>query len=211
MPERGNAPGERTTFQCAPIRSENLLGVTDEIRSEAKAWNIGTFGGSPEQRAKARKERQRRRDQDRRNNAGCKSRKEYERNSINHAKPWEGEGISRATWYRRGKRGDRLAGTSPITPNKVRQVRVRQVQVHPIKDRETGPIAANIIDTQTDAAASGLASIKTASQRARPYRRPKLLSGRNRSAFPDQPQRSSCPPRWIGTEASSEVRAGFAF
>ena len=30
-------------------------------------------------------------------------REEYENNSISRAKPWEDMGISRATWYRRGK------------------------------------------------------------------------------------------------------------
>lgn len=30
-------------------------------------------------------------------------REEYEANSISRAKPWESLGISRATWYRKGK------------------------------------------------------------------------------------------------------------
>ena len=30
-------------------------------------------------------------------------REEYEANSINRSKPWEALGMSRATWYRKGK------------------------------------------------------------------------------------------------------------
>jgi hypothetical protein len=161
-----------------------LLGITDEIRAEAKAWSIGTFDGSPDQRLKARTERQRHRDTQSRRDKGCLPRAHYEANSLSRNKPWEQEGISRATYYRRLREaGGSFRETSPITPNKVRQVRVRQVQVQPIRVGETGPITPNIIDTQTDAAASGLASNGITHKLRGRYRHPSSLSKRNLPGF----------------------------
>jgi hypothetical protein len=37
----------------------------------------------------------------------AQSRAEYERGSLTRLRPWEAEGISRATWYRRRSKRDR--------------------------------------------------------------------------------------------------------
>ncbi len=89
----------------APMRADKigeLLGITDMIRAEAGAWNIGTLGGSPESRANASRERDRAYQEARRRAAGSKAREEYlEANNLSRSKPWEVEGISRTTYYRR--------------------------------------------------------------------------------------------------------------
>lgn len=77
------------------------LGVTDEVRTEARAWNIGTMNGSSAARAQARRERDRQHKQVKRRIEGVVSRKDYEAKSLSKTKPWEAEGISRRTWYRR--------------------------------------------------------------------------------------------------------------
>ena len=49
------------------------------------------------------RERDRLRKQKQRRAAGVQDRKTYESNSISQQKPWEQLGISRRTWYRKGK------------------------------------------------------------------------------------------------------------
>ena len=67
---------------------------------------IGPTGMTPEERRRisdtARKERARRR-------RGAKTRAHYEGKSLSRQKPWEKEGVSRRTWYRRHQAG---TGTS---------------------------------------------------------------------------------------------------
>ena len=41
-------------------------------------------------------------------------REEYEANSINRSKPWEALGMSRATWYRKGKPATRATSSAPV-------------------------------------------------------------------------------------------------
>lgn len=189
--------GGRHYVSMKPDTIGRLLGITDEIRAEAKAWSIGTFGGSPDQRLKARKERQCHRDTQSRRDKGCRPRADYEANSLSRQKPWDQEGISRPTYYRRLRElGGSLPETSPITPNKARQVRVRQVRLRPIRGRETGSITANIPNTEIDAAASGLASNEKALQRGGRYRHLFLLSKR------------SLPASRVQTECSRTHRAG---
>jgi hypothetical protein len=74
-----------------------LLGITDEIRAEARAWNIGTYGGSPQAREKARKERDKMRKERRRRDDGAKD----HAHSLSRLQPWKEKGISRRTWERR--------------------------------------------------------------------------------------------------------------
>jgi hypothetical protein len=74
-----------------------LLGVTDEIRAEAQAWNLGTYGGSRQSREKARKERDRMRKERRRREDGAKD----HAHSLSRLQPWKEKGISRRTWERR--------------------------------------------------------------------------------------------------------------
>ncbi len=92
----------------APMRPDKigeLLGVTDATREAAQAWNIGTRGGSRAARAKAAMERNRLRDERRRRAAGAAPQAE----SISRTKPWEDDGISRRTWYRRRAEAEPMA------------------------------------------------------------------------------------------------------
>ena len=50
-----------------------------------------------------RREQRREAEAQRRRKAGVRSRAEYEAGSLAALKPWENEGISRATWYRRAR------------------------------------------------------------------------------------------------------------
>jgi hypothetical protein len=108
----------------APMRADKigeLLGITDMIRTEAKAWNIGTRGGSPEDRAKARRERDRTYCEARRRAAGSKTRLEFlEANNLSRLKPWEAEGISRTTWYRRQSEAEANETSPSATSNGTR-------------------------------------------------------------------------------------------
>lgn len=112
---------KRVGHERRPIMSldtiGNLLGVTDEVRREAKAWSVGTFGGSPEARAEARKERNKIAHTRRRRSAGAVTRAAYEAAALSRTRPWEAEGVSRRTWERRratGK-GKALVDASPST------------------------------------------------------------------------------------------------
>lgn len=80
-------------------------------KDERAMLGITTIGAIDENKA-ARTKRRRKLDRQRKENVrrakGMKPREVYEGRSINAAKPWEAEGISRRTWYRR-------RGTSPAT------------------------------------------------------------------------------------------------
>jgi hypothetical protein len=80
-----------------------ILGITDEVRAEAHAWNLGTYGGSKQARERARKERDNMRKERKRRADGAKAHD----HSLSRLKPWEAEGICRRTWERRrAKAGD---------------------------------------------------------------------------------------------------------
>jgi hypothetical protein len=70
----------------------DLLGITE---AEMRACRFRHLV-SPE----IRREQRREVEAQRRRTAGVRSRAEYEAGSLAALKPWEGEGISRATWYR---------------------------------------------------------------------------------------------------------------
>ncbi|MEK4034259.1 hypothetical protein WOA01_15275 [Methylocystis sp. IM2] len=80
------------------------LGITEAVRTEAKAWNLGTYDGSPEARERARSERKKQHRTIKRRAEGATPRADYERHSLSRTKPWESEGISRRTWYSRRKK-----------------------------------------------------------------------------------------------------------
>jgi hypothetical protein len=96
------------------------LRLTDKMRSAMGIKTIGSIDVSSQQRARRRKEQDRRNKQNKRKARGAKSRAEYEAHSLTHTKPWEKESISRRTWFRRRKAAARL-GTSPrnITPPRI--------------------------------------------------------------------------------------------
>ncbi|MGX4772014.1 hypothetical protein ACWAUC_19765 [Bradyrhizobium guangdongense] len=70
-------------------------------RQRLKITSIGAVDVTKAQRAAARKARKREDMSQRRRAAGVKPRSQYEATAAARAKPWEAEGVSRATWYRR--------------------------------------------------------------------------------------------------------------
>jgi len=87
-----------------------MLFVSLEERTAIDLKTIGAFDVPKEQRQKLAKETKRERDKnrqaDKRKAEGRIDRASFEAASISAAKPWEAEGVSRRTWYRR-------LGTSP--------------------------------------------------------------------------------------------------
>jgi hypothetical protein len=85
----------------APLRTADqlarFLGVTYASRQHLKAWTLGAVDVSRAERTKRAKERSRAKQQLKRRAAGAKPQSQ----SVSRAKPWEQQGISRRTWYRR--------------------------------------------------------------------------------------------------------------
>lgn len=80
------------------------LKVTMEERMALGLTTIGAIDCNKAARKKRRKQRDIKRKANQRRNQGAKPRALYEAESINRTKPWQAEGISRATWYRRKTR-----------------------------------------------------------------------------------------------------------
>ncbi len=121
-----------------PDKIGELLGITEIVRCEAKAWNLGTYHGSPKERRAADKERRKIRERERRCEAGSMPRKEYEGASLSRLKPWEGQGISRRTWERR--RVETALDNEPrVAKPALSQVRVPQVRARQIRTDDASP------------------------------------------------------------------------
>ncbi|MGU3577075.1 hypothetical protein ACLBWZ_16290 [Brucellaceae bacterium C25G] len=82
-----------------------LLKVTLEERNLIKLNTIGACDVPRHERKKLAKEHKREKDRERqaklREARGCKDRKSHAATTISTQKPWEAEGVSRATWYRK--------------------------------------------------------------------------------------------------------------
>lgn len=85
----------------------DMLNVTLEERTGLDIRTIGAWDVTREERDAIAKERKKELDRERqaakRKAAGRKSRAEYEAESISKAEPWKATGMTRATWYRKGK------------------------------------------------------------------------------------------------------------
>lgn len=92
-------------------RLGELLGVTDDERREARAWSVGTIGGSREARKQADKERRKLRKAAKRRDEGKQIRERVER--VDGKAPWEAAGMSRATYFRNRQKA---AGEGAIDP-----------------------------------------------------------------------------------------------
>ena len=92
--------------QRAADRLAWFLGVTYPQRQKLGITTIGSTDINERTRAALRKRRRRLYHEHRRRSRGVRPRADYEANSLSRAKPWEAEGMSRRTWYRR-------RGTSP--------------------------------------------------------------------------------------------------
>lgn len=98
-----------------------LLGVTDAKRTEFGFTTIGAIDVTKAERAERRKERWRTNSAKlrvrQRIAKGGPTRAEYEAKSASKAKPWESMGMSRRTWYRKGKPMAQVPSTAYISPN----------------------------------------------------------------------------------------------
>jgi hypothetical protein len=105
--------------------------ITNQQRERWKLWTIAPYDMTDEQLKEQRKAKKRARDRERRRKAGRKPRKVYlANNSISRTKPWQAEGKSRRTWYRRksngrgtGVRQLKLSTTerTPVPPEKLKR------------------------------------------------------------------------------------------
>lgn len=77
------------------------LRLTMEQRTMLGITTIGAVDMNKGARTKRRKQKDRERKAAKRRAKGVKPRKVYEGQSLSRSKPWEAEGISRRTWYRR--------------------------------------------------------------------------------------------------------------
>jgi hypothetical protein len=93
--------------RCSADAVARFLGVTYAQRQRLKLTTIGAIDVNKRSRDLLRKRSRRRYLERRRRAEGAETRAAYEGNSLMHTKPWEAEGISRRTWYRRKH------GTSP--------------------------------------------------------------------------------------------------
>ncbi|UPJ78593.1 hypothetical protein IVB16_27480 [Bradyrhizobium sp. 183] len=91
------------------------IGLSLVDRETLKIGTIGAVGLNKRQRTALQKAKKKHRDTLRRRAKGAKSRAEYERHSISRAKPWEGLGLSRATYYRRSKAQRETSPRHPLS------------------------------------------------------------------------------------------------
>jgi hypothetical protein len=89
-----------------------LLGLTGRIRAAERITTIEAIDVTPTQRKRIQKAKHAERGRQRRRAKGAKARAEYLAGSIERTRPWEAEGISRRTWFRRRKKATR-SGTGP--------------------------------------------------------------------------------------------------
>lgn len=88
--------------------------ITKEERRMLGLTTIGAIDQGKAARTKQRRARDRQRKANDRRAKGLVPRQQYEANAASRTKPWEAEGISRATWYRR-KRASPETDTGPST------------------------------------------------------------------------------------------------
>ena len=85
-------------------RAGAILALTCEMRLACNITTLWAVDETEGERAGRVADKRRRRDRERKRvqRAGhVVPRQQYEANSVSRLKPWEGEGVSRATWYRR--------------------------------------------------------------------------------------------------------------
>src|SRR5262245_44262911 len=77
------------------------LRVTNAERELLKLWRLTPVDMTADELVEQRKARRRKRDAERRRAEGRKPRAQYRATSLSQTRPWEAEGVSRATYYRR--------------------------------------------------------------------------------------------------------------
>jgi hypothetical protein len=115
-PAQAEAVFEEASRTRRHMKADNLarfLGVSFLQREALKLTAIGSFDVGKRARKELRKRKNRLAQEKRRRAKGAKPWDEYLASSRSATKPWEGEGISRANWYRKRARA---LETSPCTP-----------------------------------------------------------------------------------------------
>jgi hypothetical protein len=98
---------ERVLAQPLKFKADTLakrLGLTAERRARLKIRTIGAIDQTAAERKAASKQRKLEAKRNRRRTEGVKPRPKYLATSVERAKPWEAEGLSRRTWYRRQRK-----------------------------------------------------------------------------------------------------------
>lgn len=92
------------------MRADGIAGLLHVTMAERLALKLKTIGAADMKKSARtkfmkgrKKERDRKRREQERRAAGMKDRESYVAQSISTAKPWEALGMSRRTWYRKGK------------------------------------------------------------------------------------------------------------
>jgi len=93
---------KRTSRQTAGALGWRIK-LTTEERRQLRIKTIRAMGQTDETMAEDRRERDKERKTSERRAMGCKTREQYEAESLSQTRPWERFGISRRTWERRGK------------------------------------------------------------------------------------------------------------
>jgi hypothetical protein len=89
-------------LRLSPAELRFRVHIHSEDRERLRAWNIPPYDLTDAQLEQRRKDKKRARDKAR----SKKTRPNYLMDSISRKKPWEAEGVSRATWYRRRTKGE---------------------------------------------------------------------------------------------------------
>jgi hypothetical protein len=84
-----------------PNELRDKIGLSTIDYERLKAWHVPPIDKTLEELAEYRKAKRSTRAESTRRKAGAKPRSIYLSNSQSRLKPWESQGISRATWYRR--------------------------------------------------------------------------------------------------------------
>jgi hypothetical protein len=90
------------------------LGLTYVERQALGISAIGAIDVDREERERRRRHRSRANEKQKRRDDGIRPRELFEEGSANSTRPWEAEGISRATWYRRRARVSRVENPSAM-------------------------------------------------------------------------------------------------
>lgn len=93
--EQARLAGEPVYRPMKPDTIGKLLGVTEEVRLEAKAWNVGTLNGSQ----KARKEAHRKREIARMSRKRAAGGARQHATSASRRQPWRDLGMGRTKYY----------------------------------------------------------------------------------------------------------------
>jgi len=107
--------GRMPIWERKPTGTElgKRLRLTNAERQWFKLWTIRPHNMNKEELAAQRRSKDRERKRRQRRQHGCRSRTAYIAQSKSRQKPWEKQGISRRTWYRRQSQNGTSLGTGP--------------------------------------------------------------------------------------------------